>query len=731
MEESQVAPAAVEKKVKKSNVSSDDPLDKKTLFVRLIPQDVTSEQLSDFFSQFSPVKHAVVVTDNDKNSRGFGFVSFSLDEDTITALDKARKTKLNGKLLRIDIAKRRDRKDKESNAIRERPIKAPVEKRRARLIIRNLPWSVKDPEQLKKLFTKYGAVSDAIIPRKKGGRMSGFGFVTMKKNSSAEQAIKQSQGLKIDGREVAVDFALEKSKWLEYKEDHTEEGEDNEKEEEDEEEEEEDSEDNGDEDDDENNEAEQEAIEDQDSDVADVDEEDDGSDVDLDSDEEIEEEEEAPRVKKNRQENFSVFVRNIPYDTDEEELKEHFEKFGAVKYALPVIDKNTGLAKGTAFVAFYDEEAYNKCVDNAPDSSTTSILISDDVSPEYVFEGRILSITPTVDRESAARLTEKNAEKRSALLGKAPNEKDRRNLYLLNEGRITSNSKLASKLTAADLEIREKSYKLRVQHLNKNPALHLSMTRLAIRNLPRSMNAKALKALGRKAVVQFATEVKENKRQPLSKEELKKSNYEKLRWQVGEEESKKTKKLGVIRQAKIIMEVKGSGDAGRSRGYGFLEFRDHKSALMGLRWLNAHLVTRDEIYEGMTPEEKKVAESEKFNKRILVVEFAIEHANIIKRRREKMLQARKDAGLDKQGKKEGEEQEDEDDDEEEEQPATKKQKKNDKKEKKKGRKPQRKGNMNKGPKNKEQKESTEGKSGLDENTKKLIGIKRKRKQSKK
>jgi nucleolar protein 4 len=733
-----------EKKSSSGSSQSEDLYDKKTLFVRLIPTDVTSEQLSDFFSQFCPVKHAVVVTDNEKKSRGFGFVSFSLDEDTETALQKARKSKLNGTLLRIDLAKRRDRKDKVSGAIRERPSnvqKEEIEKRKARLIIRNLPWSVRDPEQLKKLFVKYGAVTDAIIPRKKGGRMSGFGFVTLKKNSSAEKAIKESKGLKIDGREVAVDYALEKSKWLEYKDQHA--GDESEEEE-----------DSDDEDDEDKLTAGQQ-IEDQDSDDADIAEEDENDSEDPESDEEVEEEEEEkPRIQTNRQENWSVFVRNIPYDTDEEDLKEHFTKFGAVKYALPVIDKETGLAKGTAFVAFYEEDAYNKCIKNAPDSSTTSMLISDDVSPEYVFEGRILSITGTVDRERAAILTEKNAKKRTELLGKTPAERDRRNLYLLNEGRITQQSRLAALLTPADLEIREKSYKLRVQHLNKNPALHLSMTRLAIRNLPRAMSAKALKALGRKAVVQFATEVRLSKRQPLTREELNKSNYEKQRWLVGDEESKRSKKQGVIRQAKIIMEVKGSGDTGRSRGYGFLEFRDHKSALMGLRWLNAHTVTRDEIYEGLSEEEKKVAQAEKFNKRILVVEFAIEHANIIKRRREKMELARKEAdtikrrregkGEDENGKQDGEVDEDiddnledDDDDEEEEEdeyskPAAKKQKKNDKKAKKK---PQRKGNLNKGPQVGTKSKTTDTpseatKSGLDEDTKKLIGLKRKRKQRK-
>lgn len=60
--------------VPSSNVSkqNDDGLDMKTLFVRSIPQDVTDEQLADFFSNFAPIKHAVVVKDTNKGPGASG-----------------------------------------------------------------------------------------------------------------------------------------------------------------------------------------------------------------------------------------------------------------------------------------------------------------------------------------------------------------------------------------------------------------------------------------------------------------------------------------------------------------------------------------------------------------------------------------------------------------------------------------------------------------------------------
>lgn len=320
----------------------DENLDRRTLFVRSIPFEATSSELEEFFSQFVPVKHAVIVNDENQKSRGFGFVSFTLDEDTLTALVESRKSKFKGRLLRVDIAKRRERKDRTSSSVtasKERTVAAPVEKRRARLIIRNLPWSCKKPDQLKKIFLSMVQCTMRTSQRRKVGRC-GFAFVTMKKDSAAEKAVKDSVGLKIDDREVAVDLAIEKSKWEEIKED-----EDEEEEEENEEEDEEEI--------DPSQEDEVEENDDEESDVAeDFDELNNPDSKVAEEDEEEKEEEEIPRKKNNKQEAFALFVRNIPYDATPESLEEHFEQFGPVKYALPVIDRESGLAKGSAFVAF-------------------------------------------------------------------------------------------------------------------------------------------------------------------------------------------------------------------------------------------------------------------------------------------------------------------------------------------------------------------------------------------
>lgn len=600
---------------------------KTDLFVRSIPLEVTNEDLADFFSQDFPVKHAVVVTNAaTKESKGFGFVSFTTEEDAAEALLKCRKQKLKGKILQIEFAKPRERKTRE-----DRPFESSshdsnseaVEKRKPRLIVRNLPWSVREPQDLIKVFSKYGKVVEAFIPRGTGGKMSGFGFVTMSKKQHADKAVAESKGLEIDGRTVTVDFAIQKDKWLKTKD-----GEQVEEDKYDDDVEDEDEDEVKDEVKDEDLDLDEEEAN---ADVAEGDDEDE-EDIDMgeeeEDDEEDDEEDNTPKVK--AQSNSStVFVRNIPYDATAESLKEHFELFGAVRYALPVIDKTTGQPRGTAFVAFESSDDCDKCVDRAPASATTSLLVADDTDPRYVFEGRILAVTQAVQRETAEKLSEHNSKKRAEAMGKLPKEKDRRNVFLINEGRIGENSALGMTLPKADMELRQKSYDQRKKQLNGNASLHVSLTRLALRNLPRALNAKGLKALGRKAVVQFATEAKEGARQPLSKEEAIRSTKART------EEAAKSKH-GVVRQAKVIMEQKESGELGRSRGYGFLEFRDHKAALMALRWLNAHEVSTEEVLEGYEEKERKHVDLTGSSRRHLVVEFAIENAQVIKRRQETM-----------------------------------------------------------------------------------------------
>ncbi|TYH73480.1 hypothetical protein ES332_D05G332700v1 [Gossypium tomentosum] len=62
-----------------------------------------------------------------------------------------------------------------------------------------------------------------------------------------------------------------------------------------------------------------------------------------------------------------VFVGGLAWETPQEVMREHFEKYGEILEAVIISDKITGRSKGYGFVTFKDAEAAKKaCEDAAP-----------------------------------------------------------------------------------------------------------------------------------------------------------------------------------------------------------------------------------------------------------------------------------------------------------------------------------------------------------------------------
>ncbi|GJC95426.1 RNA recognition domain-containing protein [Colletotrichum higginsianum] len=518
--ENLAADSAAEPKAKKARTEAN-----RSLFVRSLPATATSESLTDFFSEHFPVKHATVVLDKaTKASRGYGFVTLTDAEDAMEAKKKLNNMMWEGRRIRVDVAEARSRDSKESvvgaaaaGQKQKRTQELEEARKPPKLIIRNLPWSIKTSAQLGALFRAYGIIKFADLPQNKG-KLKGFGFVTLRGRKNAEKALEMN-GKEIDGRTIAVDWAVDKSEWDQV---------------------------NG------------------TKDAAD--------------------EDEKPKSKKQ---------------------KEHFVKFGPVRYARVVMDRATDRPAGTGFVCFVNEADAKACIKGAPRTQPTTLptkhsVLQDDSADQdgrYTMDSRLLQVAQAVSKDDAERLAADGSASRR--------EKDKRRLFLLNEAHPN------------EIKMREDSAKQRKKLVQSNPTLHISLTRLAIRNIPRNLGSKELKELARKACVEFAKDVKEGRRQPLSKEEKVRSAKEAKE---GEHE-RKLKRKGIVRQAKIEFESREGAkvpevSGGKSRGYGFIEYSSHRWALMGLRFLNGYQL-----------------ENELGKKQRLIVEFAIENASVVARRK--------------------------------------------------------------------------------------------------
>ena len=66
---------------------------------------------------------------------------------------------------------------------------------------------------------------------------------------------------------------------------------------------------------------------------------------------------------------MKIFVAGLPYDLDDAELIEIFEKFGTIASAKVAIDKETGKSKGFAFVDMPNKEEALEAIDGLNDVS--------------------------------------------------------------------------------------------------------------------------------------------------------------------------------------------------------------------------------------------------------------------------------------------------------------------------------------------------------------------------
>lgn len=502
-------------------------------------------------------------------------------EDVQKALKEI--TTFEGRKINVIVAKKKLRnksKEKGKNENSESPKKQPKPKKakvadkKARLIIRNLSFKCSE-DDLKTVFAPFGAVLEVNIPRKPDGKMRGFAFVQFKNLLEAGKALRSMNMKEIKGRTVAVDWAVAKDKYKNTQpasapgeekrpgSENQELGQENGREEGDMEEKEgEESDDDSEEEEDDEEEetkgpkvtkpvqiqkravkraapaeSSEEELSDDDSDLEEGDSFDDGEELaQSDTSTEEQEEEGSKKKKKKRKlpsdvnEGKTVFIRNLSFDSEEEDLGELLQQFGDLKYVRIVLHPDTEHSKGCAFAQFMTQEAAQKCLEAAsPETEGGGLKL----------DGRQLKVDLAVTRDEAAKLRTKKVKKPTGT----------RNLYLAREGLIRAGTKAAEGVSAADMAKRERFELLKHQKL-KDQNIFVSRTRLCLHNLPKAVDDKQLRKL------------------LLS--------------------STRGEKGVRIKECRVMRDLKGAHGKvkGQSLGYAFVEFQEHEHALAALRHIN-------------------------------------------------------------------------------------------------------------------------------------------------
>lgn len=176
------------------------------------------------------------------------------------------------------------------------------------MIIRNIPFDLRE-QHLKVQFERFGTLASVSVPLNNQNNLNrGFAFLEFENKEDAQKAIDSINGQKFKGRTVAMEFSLPKGRY-ETKVAHI--------------------------------------LENSNQKREDVivpkplrDERDQKRKVDEEK-KVAKEEKKAKKLQdkkkdseKPQQQGLSLFVRNISYDTTQEDLKEFMQRFGEVKYAL-------------------------------------------------------------------------------------------------------------------------------------------------------------------------------------------------------------------------------------------------------------------------------------------------------------------------------------------------------------------------------------------------------------
>lgn len=283
--------------------------------------------------------------------------------------------------------------------------------------------------------------------KKADGKLVGCAFVQFKEYQDSLKAIKSLNGKNFLNRKVTVDFAVSKeryqvanpSKEAEIKTEDDAEVKDEIKEEEE-------------------DELKEEPLDEPDSDMED-DEGDSGHEEGSDDEDNPETPVKQEKKYNDEDHDYTIFIKNLSFDTSNETLHECFKKYGPIKYALVVRDPVSGHSKGTGFVRFLKKESVNMCLQQ------TGLI---------TLQNFTLEIFPSLTRQKIKSLETSKTTK---------DVKDTRNMYLLREGMVLAGSAAAQGVSATDMSSRLRLEQIKSSML-KNLNRFISRERLTIHNLP-------------------------------------------------------------------------------------------------------------------------------------------------------------------------------------------------------------------------------------------------------
>jgi len=168
------------------------------IFIKNLDIAVGHKELYDTFSVFGNILSCKVATDENGNSKGFGFVHFESSESAESAINTVNEKMLVSKKVFVGkfVAKKERLRLKESSW--------------TNVYVKDLDLSVTEAD-LEKRFIEFGPITCCAIMRRDDGVSKGFGFVNYENHEDARNAVDQCQGTLLNGKAIWCGRAQKKA----------------------------------------------------------------------------------------------------------------------------------------------------------------------------------------------------------------------------------------------------------------------------------------------------------------------------------------------------------------------------------------------------------------------------------------------------------------------------------------------------------------------------------------
>jgi polyadenylate-binding protein len=180
------------------------------IYVKHLDKSVDDDKLKEMFTPFGTVTSAVIMRDENGESKGFGFINFETNEAAKKAVEEMNDKELDGKQIYVGRAQKKSERERELKDMFQKIQKERQSKYQGvNLYVKNLDESITD-EQLRQEFSHIGTITSAKVMSDDKGASKGFGFVCFSTPEEATKAVTEMNGKLIANKPAYVALAQRK-----------------------------------------------------------------------------------------------------------------------------------------------------------------------------------------------------------------------------------------------------------------------------------------------------------------------------------------------------------------------------------------------------------------------------------------------------------------------------------------------------------------------------------------